>query len=194
VPYETWEKIRPQASAVNDQAELISNIVAVKLARPSEAVAMAARLEAQVGDIQAVDLKTAYEATPGYSAQQNTLNTQQGFVFLISVLVIGGFFQIQTLQKVAQIGMLKAIGTPNPVVALAAAMQILATTLVGVAIGSLATFALSLAMPAAVPIIFSPLPAALAIAGLLIIGPAGGMVSIWYSLKIEPLTALGLAS
>lgn len=47
-------------------------------------------------------------AIPGYAAQQSTLTTQQFFTFFIGVLVVGGFFQIQTLQKVA--GMLKAIG------------------------------------------------------------------------------------
>ena len=45
--------------------------------------------------------------------QQTTLNTQQFFTLLIGVLVLGGFFQIQTLQKIGQIGMLKAIGTSN---------------------------------------------------------------------------------
>ena len=63
--------------------------------------------------MQAVDRVTAYQATPGYSAQQSTLNTQRYFALLIGILVIGGFFQIQTLQKVAQIGMLKAIGAAN---------------------------------------------------------------------------------
>ncbi len=193
VPHETWEKVRPQAAPGSDQ-EVISNIVAVKLNDPSERDAVAARLQTQVRDIEAVDLKTAFEATPGYSAQQNTLNTQQWFVFLISVLVIGGFFQIQTLQKVAQIGMLKAIGTGNVAIAVAAAVQIVGTTLMGVVIGSVATLALSLAIPPVVPIIFSPAPAAAAIAALLLIGPIGGMVSIRHSLRIEPLTALGLAS
>jgi putative ABC transport system permease protein len=33
-----------------------------------------------------------------------------------------------------------------------------------------------------------------AIGSLLLIGPIGGLVSVRYSLKVEPLTALGLAS
>jgi putative ABC transport system permease protein len=194
VPYDTWDKVRPKAAVADTQAELVSNIVAVKLDDPTGAKAMANSLQEQVRDIEAVDLKTAYEATPGYRAQQDTLNTQQSFVFLISVLVIGGFFQIQTLQKVAQIGMLKAIGTSNAVIAVAAAVQIVATTLLGVAIGATATVILSLAIPPVVPIIFSPAAAAVAVAALLAIGPIGGMVSIRHSLRIEPLTALGLAS
>lgn len=194
VPSDTFDKVKPQATPGSTQGELSSNVVAIKLENPAQIELMAARLQAQVRDIEAADLRTAYEATPGYSAQQNTLNTQQSFVFLISVLVIGGFFQIQTLQKVAQIGMLKAIGTANNIIAVSAAIQIIATTLLGVTIGSVATITLSLAIPPVVPIIFSPASAAVAIGGLLLIGPIGGMVSIRHSLKIEPLTALGLAS
>ncbi len=194
VPYETFDKVKPQAIAGGAGSELASNVVAVKLNNPAQLEPMAARLQAQVQDIEAVDLKTAYESTPGYSAQQNTLNTQQYFVFVISVLVIGGFFQIQTLQKIAQIGMLKAIGTDNRVIAVAAAAQIVATTLLGVLIGTTVTLALSLAIPSVVPIIFSPLSSSIVIVALILMGPIGGMVSIRHSLKIEPLTALGLAA
>jgi len=155
---------------------------------------MARRLENQVSDVEAVDRKTAYQATPGYSAQQSTLDTQRNFALLIGVLVIGGFFQIQTLQKVAQIGMLKAIGTSNTTIVAASIMQIVAVTVLGVAIGSLGTLALSLSLPPVIPVVFTPNSTLVAITSLLLIGPIGGLVSIRHSLKVEPLIALGLAS
>jgi putative ABC transport system permease protein len=155
---------------------------------------MAALLEKQVGKVEAVDLKTAYEATPGYTAQQSTLNTIRIFTLLIGVLVIGGFFQIQTLQKVAQIGMLKAIGASTSTIALAFMIQIVYITLLGVFIGGAGTLALSLGFPVTVPIIFTAESVALAVSSLVIIGPMGGLVSLIYLLRIEPLTALGLAA
>jgi putative ABC transport system permease protein len=165
----------------------------VQLENPQDWKAMAKKIESVVGDVKVVDLKTAYENTPGYSAQQNTLNTQQGFTLLIGVLVMGGFFQIQTLQKVAQIGMLKAIGTRNHDVGFAAILQIMVVTAVGVAIGGLLTYALTLTFPPTVPIVLTGNAAALGIGSLLLIGPLGGWVSIRYALRVEPLTALGLA-
>ena len=111
---------------------------------------------------------------------------------LIGVLVIGGFFQIQTLQKVPQIGMLKAIGTPSAIVAIAAMTQIVVVTLAGVAIGSLATFGLSLIFPPNIPIVFELGSGAIAMASILLMGPIGGLVSIRQSLRVEPLIALGL--
>jgi putative ABC transport system permease protein len=193
VPMLTWEKIRPQGAGEGPGGELVSNIIAVKLQDPAEVEAMKARLSANVADVEVADRKTAYEATPGYSAQQSTLNTQRYFTLLIGVLVIGGFFQIQTLQKVAQIGMLKAIGTTNATVALAAAIQIITVNAVGVAIGAAGSLLLSLTFPVQVPIVFTPEAVIAAVASLLIIGPMGGLVSVWALTRVEPLRALGLA-
>jgi putative ABC transport system permease protein len=199
VPFLTWDEIKPQPAIDDKQvnsasADLTSNVVAVQLENPGDWKAMARRLENQVSGVEAVDRKTAYQATPGYSAQQSTLDTQRNFALLIGLLVIGGFFQIQTLQKVAQIGMLKAIGTSNITIAAASVMQIVAVTVLGVAIGGLGTLALSLSLPPVIPVVFTPNSALVAITSLLLIGPIGGLVSIRHSLRVEPLTALGLAS
>jgi putative ABC transport system permease protein len=193
VPCLTWDKIRPQVMR-GEGVELLCNLVAVKLDDPTQVEAMRQLLVTKVDDVEVVDLKTAYESTPGYTEQQTTLNTQNSFALLIGGLVIGGFFQIQTLQKVAQIGMLKAIGAPNSTIALATMIQIVVITLLGVLIGGLVTFGLSLSFPPGIPIVFSAESTAVAVASILIIGPLGGLVSIRYSLRVEPLIALGLNS
>jgi putative ABC transport system permease protein len=192
VPIVAWDEIRAKARPGAGAEDPACNVVAVKLEDPSQIDVVRQRIQDRVDGVEAVDRKTAYENTPGYTAQQSTLSTQNGFALLIGVLVIGGFFQIQTLQKVPQIGMLKAIGTSNSVVALAVLIQIVVTTLVGVAIGSLSSFGLSLLMPPGIPIIFEPRSSATAIVSILLMGPIGGLVSIRYSLRVEPLIALGL--
>jgi hypothetical protein len=48
--------------------------------------------------------------------------------------------------------------------------------------------------PANVPIIFELRSGAMAITALLLMGPIGGLAAIRYSLRVEPLTALGLGS
>jgi putative ABC transport system permease protein len=194
VSQDTFNLIKPGALPIPNQTDLVSNIIVVQLSDPLQAKEMAATLQNQVADIQAVDKVTAYENTPGYSAQQSTLSTQNFFSLLIGLLVIGGFFQIQTLQKVPQIGMLKAIGAPNTTIALAALTQIVMVTLLGVAIGTGFTLLLSLSFPPTIPIIFTPSAVAVSVALLLLIGPVGGFVSVRYALRVEPLTALGLSS
>ena len=194
VSQDTFNLVKPGALPNPNQTDLVSNIIAVQLNDPTRWKEMAAALESEVGDIKAVDKVTAYESTPGYSAQQSTLSTQNFFSLLIGLLVIGGFFQIQTLQKIPQIGMLKAIGAPNATIALAALTQIVMVTILGVSIGTGFTLLLSLSFPPTIPIIFTPSAVALSVILLLLIGPVGGLVSVRYALRVEPLTALGLAS
>ena len=90
--------------------------------------------------------------------------------------------------------MLKAIGAANRTVATAFLIQIVAVTTLGVAIGGLGTLLLSLSFPPTVPIIFTSTSTITAIVSLWLIGPLGGLVSLRILLKVEPLTALGLAS
>ncbi len=191
LPYQTWDRIRPQQAAAG-QAEGFANVVALQLEDPAAWQEMIAVIESRVDGVEVADIVTAYEAGPGYSAQQSTVNTQKAFTLLIGVLVIGGFFQIQTLQKVPQIGMLKAIGAPNRTVGWAIVIQIVAVTVFGVLLGMLVTLALSLGFPPTIPIILSGQAVLIAVAALLAIGPLGGLVAVRLALRVEPLTALGL--
>lgn len=192
VPPITWEKIRPQSEAELASDTPYPNIIAVKLLDPAQADAMSTRLVDRVSDIEVADIETTINTIPGYSAQQSTVQTQGIFTLLIGILVIGGFFQIQVLQKVPQIGILKAIGSSNGVVGLSAVIQIIVVTAIGVGIGAGMTYLFSLGFPPTIPLVFNGTRSLIAVALLLLIGPLGGMVSIIYAVRIEPLKALRL--
>jgi putative ABC transport system permease protein len=194
VPFQTWDRVRPQSEAELNFADATTNIIAVRLVNAEGIDQAKGAIVEQVENVEAATLKEAIQALPGYSAQQSTLNTQGGFTLFIGILVIGGFFQIQILQKVSQIGVLKAIGTSNPIVAASSVIQIMLITLIGVGIGGLLAYLFSLFFPPTVPIVFNGTTTAIALAALLIIGPLGGLVSIRYAVRIEPLKALGLNS
>ena len=144
--------------------------------------------------IELVDPVTAYEASAGYQSIQACLATQNAFALLIGSLVIGGFFQIQILQKVPQIGVLKALGAPDRTIALASMIQILAVTALGVVLGSAPAILLAGLFPPEVPISFDVRTVATAGASIVGMGLVGGLVSIRYALRVEPLIALGLSS
>ena len=192
VPSATWEKVRPQSEAELTSDTPYPNIIAVKLVDPSQVDLMSARLIDEVSNIEVADIATTINTIPGYSAQQGTVQTQGVFTLLIGILVIGGFFQIQILQKVPQIGVLKAIGSSNGVVGLSAVIQIIVVTALGVGIGGGMTYLFSLGFPPTIPLVFNGSRSLIAVALLLIIGPLGGMVSIIYAVRIEPLKALRL--
>jgi putative ABC transport system permease protein len=192
VPPGTWERVRPQSEADLNSNTPYPNIIAVKLKDRSQSDAVKARLSSVVSNIEVTDIATTINNIPGYSAQQGTVQTQGFFTLLIGVLVIGGFFQIQVLQKVPQIGVLKAIGSSNGVVGWAAVIQIIVVTAMGVAIGGGLTSLLSLGFPPTIPLVFNGARSLIAIVLLLLIGPLGGIVSIIYAVRIEPLKALKL--
>lgn len=154
MPHLTWERVRPGTVNLN-QSQMVSNSVAVQLNNPADWEAMANKIQSEVSDVQLADRVTAYRATPAYKEQQNTLDTQKYFALFIGALVVGGFFQIQTPQKVPQLGILIAIGAANWTIALTLLVPIVLVTLLGVAIGTLASHALSFTFPPTLPITFT---------------------------------------
>jgi putative ABC transport system permease protein len=193
VPPFVWERVRPKSEAEINNLTPAINVIVVKLTDPARLKEMQKSLQESVQNIQVADIPTTINNIPGYSAQQGTVQTQGFFTLLIGVLVIGGFFQIQILQKVPQIGVLKAIGASNMVVGVSAIIQISVVTAIGVAIGGFLTFLFSLGFPPTVPLSFNGNASALAILALLSIGPLGGLVSVFYAVRIEPLKALRLS-
>ncbi len=191
LPLYTWDEIRPMTNP-GQAGQPMGNMIAIRLEEGADREEVRRRLLTYVDRVEVADVETVIEAQPGYSAQQSTVSTQRAFALLIGVLVVGGFFQIQTLQKVPQIGMLKAIGAGNRTVGGAALIQIVIVTLVGVLIGGVLVGMAGLAMPSTVPIRFDFLTVLTSVASLLLIGPIGGLVSVRLALRVEPLTAIGL--
>jgi putative ABC transport system permease protein len=193
VPILTWDRIRPGSLAAADSRDVVVNVLAVQVSAGADPQAVRSRLLASVSDVEVADRKTAWEATPGYKEQQSTLSTQQGFTWFIGLLVIGVFFQIVTLQKVGQVGVLKAMGASNGLIVRSALAQMVLVTAVGVAVGALVALGLASAIPPTVPLSWPAQAIALTVLSLLVMGPLGGLISVRILLKVEPLTALGLA-
>jgi ABC-type antimicrobial peptide transport system permease subunit len=124
----------------------------------------------------------------------STISMQQSFMLLIVVLIVGSFFQIQTLQKVAQIGMLEAIGASSRMVIVTLLIQVMITLAVGLSLGGLVVWGMSLLLPASIPIVFSGAKITITILSLLVSGPIASLVAARTILKIEPLRALGLSA
>lgn len=193
LPSNVWEKVRPKSeSEINNLTPNI-NVIVVKLRDPAKSVEMSKYIQENVLNVNVTDIQTTINNIPGYTAQQGTVQTQGFFTLLIGVLVIGGFFQIQILQKVPQLGVLKAIGASNFLVGAASIIQITVVTAIGVGIGGLMTYLFSLGFPPTIPLTFNGSASLFAILALLSIGPLGGLVSVVYAVRIEPLKALRLS-
>ncbi len=71
-------------------------------------------LTADVADVEkatgthAATKEEAFGASPGYAAESSTMALIKGFLYAISALVIGAFFTVWTVQRKAEIALLKA--------------------------------------------------------------------------------------
>ncbi|MBV7328503.1 ABC transporter permease [Chloroflexi bacterium TSY] len=193
VPLRVWDRVKPkERPGGGGGSDLIFNLAAVKLQDPASGVQMAITIEKRVNRVEVTDRVSTYEATQGFQDMQQIIATQQNFVLLIVLLIIGSFFQIQALQKVAQVGMLKAIGASNRLVSLSLFAQVMLTTIMGLLIGGSIMLILSQIIPPTIPIVFDGQKIVTAVVSLLITGPVAGLVAIRTLLKVEPLKALGL--
>ncbi|GHF25353.1 ABC transporter substrate-binding protein [Streptomyces mashuensis] len=149
---------------------------------PSGAVAASTR---------AVELDDALPGIPGYAAEQGTLRLVEGFLLVVSALVVGAFFTVWTVQRRPEVAVLKAVGASGGYLvrdALAQALAVLgAGALLGGALGALGGWPAS----AAVPFELSTATVAVPVAAMVLLGLAGAALAVRRITSVDPLTALG---
>ncbi len=150
----------------------------------------------QAADSMGLDVLTkseAYAGSPGFTAETTTMNLIRAFLLIISVLVIGAFFTVLTVQRTRQIGLLKAMGASNGYVLRDGigqmAILVAAATLVGVAIG---TAVVALVGRGDAPVELDVASIATVAASLMVAGVIGSLVAFRRITQIEPAIALGV--
>ncbi len=148
----------------------------------------------QTADYEIVSKKTAFANIEGVKGQQQTVDALRLFGFLIGALVIGIFFYVLTLQKVQQLGTLKALGASNRFLFGQMLLQVMAIIVIGVVVSTLAaygTYALLSQLPQSIPIAFT-FSTFLITSGLFIVT---GLIGLLFSLRrvsrIDPIIAIG---
>jgi putative ABC transport system permease protein len=143
---------------------------------------------------EVVSKSTAFRNIEGVSAQQSTVDALMFFGYLIGALVIGVFFYVLTLQKVAQIGVLKAVGASSGYVVRQIMVQVLALALAGVVVAVPVAWATNAALqqlPAQVPIAFTVSTFVVSSLAMLATALIGALFSARQAIKVDPIIALG---
>lgn len=143
---------------------------------------------------QAVSKSTAFANIEGVQGQQSTVQALRVFGYLIGGLVIGVFFYVLTLQKIGQIGVLKAVGASSFFVFRQVLIQVLCVSAIGVGIAvplAWLTNNLLQRVPNPVPIAFTT-GTFLTTSGLLVLMAAiGAAFSGRQVASVDPIIALG---
>jgi putative ABC transport system permease protein len=192
VPLRTWQEIHAGV-APGQQARpgIYEEATAVAvLARDGATVDLAAG-DAAAGTTSRT-LEESYGASPGYTAETTTLDLIEGFLYVISALLIGAFFTVWTINRRHELAVLRAMGaTAGHLVRDTigqAAVVLVAATAVGVAVGVGAGALLS---GSAMPFALEAGPVTAASLLLVLLGLLGAAAAALRIARIDPLTALG---
>lgn len=143
---------------------------------------------------EVIDKATAFANIEGVAGQQATVTALRVFGYIIGALVIGVFFYVLTLQKVAQIGVLKALGASSLYVFRQIVVQVLAISISGVAISVPLAWATGRAiaqLPDPVPIAFTTSTFVTTSVTLVAVGLVGALFSGRRVAAVDPIIALG---
>ncbi|MFM9371488.1 ABC transporter permease [Streptomyces sp. Da 82-17] len=141
-----------------------------------------------------VGLDDSLTAIGSYQAENGSLQLMRGFLFVISALVIGAFFTVWTIQRSADVAVLKALGAATPYLLKDALGQAVVMLGLGTGLGTLlAVGAGALIGGGDVPFVLDP-PTVLGPAAVMIaLGALGAGLSVRRITSVDPLTALGSA-
>lgn len=133
-------------------------------------------------------------AIGSYQAENGSLQMMRGFLFAISALVIGAFFTVWTIQRSADVAVLKALGASTPYLLKDALGQAVLMLAAGTGLGTaVAAGAGALISGSDVPFLLDPPTVLVPAAVMIALGALGAGLSIRRITAVDPLTALGSA-
>lgn len=114
-------------------------------------------------------------------------------LFGVSALVVGAFFTVWTMQRSADVAVLKALGASTSALVRDALGQALVVLAVGIGAGLALVAVLGTLAGGALPFVLSPLTTVLPGAVMTVLGLAGAAFALRTVTSADPLTALGSA-
>jgi putative ABC transport system permease protein len=146
-----------------------------------------------VPDVTVASKQEISDHIPGESEQNSTLFLIQIFLVIIAAGIIAAFFYIITLQKMPELGVMKAIGASTGYLARALVSQVVGLALAGVLIGISIADTLAIVIGNAVPYSISVNRMALFGSLLLLVAVGGTALSLLRIARVDPLDAINTA-
>ncbi len=143
--------------------------------------------------VQIVTKQGAFDAVGGYRSEQGSLNLMRGLLIAVSVLVVGSFFTVWTMQRAGDLAVVRALGGSRGYLLRDALGQAVLVLLAGAVVGAAAAVAAGLVASGAVPITLTPATIGVPVAAMVAVGLLGAAVAVRRVVSVDPLTALGAA-
>lgn len=138
-----------------------------------------------------VTREAAFDAVGGYTSEQSSLNLMRWLLVGISVLVVGSFFTVWTMQRAHDLAVVRAIGGTRGYLLRDALGQAALVLLVGAGLGALVATGLGAAAATVVPFVLQTATVVLPLMIMIAVGLLGAAVAVRNVSRVDPLTALG---
>lgn len=183
MPLDLWQQIQPARQGATQ-----GDVTAIVVRGSSEAIAA---IPDSVPNSMIGSPEQIANHIPGESEQNATLLLIQVFLVVIAAGIIAAFFYIITLQKMPELGVMKAIGTGY--LARTLITQVLALAVAGVIVGISIADTLALIIGNAIPYSISTQRMALFGSVLLLVAVGGTALSLARIARVDPLDAINKA-
>lgn len=133
------------------------------------------------------------KSLPGYQEQALTLNLIQAFLIVIAAGIIAAFFFILTLQKMGELGVMKALGATTFELAKALIFQAIFLGIIGVLIGIGAGLLMQILAEGTVPYQLDWMQTLMFGGLILAVAIVGTLLSLFRIARVDPLDAINKA-
>lgn len=133
------------------------------------------------------------ESLPGYQEQALTLNLIQVFLIVIAAGIIAAFFFILTLQKMGELGVMKALGATTAELAKALIIQAVILGGLGILIGIGAGYIMQIVAQGTVPYQLDWMQVLIYGGLILLVAVIGTLLSLFRIARVDPLDAINKA-
>ncbi|MFC0864102.1 ABC transporter permease [Sphaerimonospora cavernae] len=176
-----WEWMGRQSGA-----DTVATVLALRTTGDTDLAAVDTRLSTTT-----IPLAAAPAAIGSFSSENGSLQLMRGFLFAISALVIGAFFTVWTIQRRADVAVLKALGASTGYLLRDALAQAVIVLLLGAGIGGAIGAGLGALAEGTVPFVLSISTTVVPVAVMIALGALGAALAIRKITSVDPLTALG---
>ncbi|MGR3741231.1 ABC transporter permease [Companilactobacillus sp. DQM5] len=144
-----------------------------------------------INNFDVVNTSTIIKNIPGYSEEQGSLLMMIGFLFAISVVVLGVFFYIITLEKLPQLGTLRALGTSTKYLSFSLISQVSIITILALIISDILILVMKASLPTSMPFELNSLTLIGTNLLFIIISIISTSLSLVKITKVDPISAIG---
>ena len=170
------------------------NAVAFDVADGADPEQVAADITATVPGVVGYSRDMAVDRIPGISSITQSFGILVGLTFIIGIVVIGFFFLILTVQKMASLTLLRAVGASTAYLVRALLLQIAFVVAGGLVVGTLLTVLAVRGASAGLPITISPSTLAASALGVILLALLGSTITLLRVRRIDPASVVSRPS